>query len=101
MKWLYKDADRRYWSIEARKEKQKWYPEPGVKKAYFETTWEVFIKKGDSEPDFEVFTTLLTTQYNEPLKLEDILAAYGSHTFCLLLDMVKHATFQSLEGNPL
>ena len=82
----YKDANRNYWRIVADERLQSEEDETG----YFETEWRVSIGFSDSGADFiPVFETIITTQYDEPIRKDDILKEWLFNTSCVAIGIAQ------------
>lgn len=96
--WGYKDGNREYWSIEAKETRRITADEVFGNKdnEYFETEWRVKILFSSSGSftgkNFkEVYSTILETQYDEPIDLSQILTNWISYTTAISIGMAEHA----------
>lgn len=97
--WHYKDGNRQYYTVLA-VAKAKIACATEYDPDYFEMQWTCEIYKDDSDffPLYNVphtqeliYTEDLQSQYDEPIKLNDILLAYSTYVAALCLGMAKFA----------
>jgi hypothetical protein len=89
--WEYKDSYRMYWLITAKETTEIGGKDNGE---YYETEWEVSIYRDVSEATEEsscLFDGFISTQYDEPISLNEILAYWANYNQNVMFGMIKFA----------